>query len=78
MLKVSMLLFEYGKIAYFQIQLYQAFSPWLFVKELGCIHGLLVLKTCHWACYIALRASPVQDGIRGKKEKKKKGTLHQT
>lgn len=47
MLKVSMLLLEYGKIAYFQIQPHQAvFFPGCLWRSLH-IHGPPVLRTCH-------------------------------
>lgn len=67
-LKVSVLLLEYGKIAYFQIQPHQAvffFFSWLFVEELAyswpaCFENLSLSLLYSSACL------SVQDGFRGK------------
>lgn len=66
MLKVSMLLLEYGKIAYFQIQPHQAvFFSWLFVEELAyswpaCFENLSLSLLYSSPCFSA------QDGFRSK------------
>lgn len=66
MLKVSVLLLEYGKIAYFQIQPHQAvFFSWLFVGELAyswpaCFENLSLSLLYSSRCLSA------KDGFRGK------------
>lgn len=65
-LKVSVLLLEYGKIAYFQIQPHQAgFFSWMFVEELAyswpaCFENLSLSLLYSSPCL------SVQDGFRGK------------